>query len=91
MSVIKKPVVTEKNSALAEKGVYVFKIARDADKKTVKAHAERYFKVKVLSVNTSICRGRAKKTRLSRGRVRYWKKAFIRLKPGEKISVFEGN
>ena len=88
--IIKKPLVTEKSSALAEKGIYVFKAAKSASKPAVKAYIERYFKVRVHSINTSICRGRAKRTRLGEGRLRYWKKVFARLKPGEKISVFEG-
>ena len=89
--VIKKPIVTEKSSFLAEKGIYVFEVARKADKGVIKDHIERYFKVKVNSVTTSICRNRAKRTRFGYGRVRYWKKAFVRLKAGEKISAFEGN
>jgi ribosomal protein L23 len=37
-----------------------------------------------------VCRGRAKRTRASMGKVRYWKKALVKLAPGEKISLFEG-
>ena len=89
--IIKKSLVTEKSSFLAEKGIYVFKVSRAADKNEIKDHIEKYFKVKVKAVRTSICRNRPKKTRFGKGRVQYWKKAFIRLKEGEKISAFEGN
>lgn len=89
--IIKKPLVTEKTNLLAEKGIYVFKVSRSANKTLIKDQVERYFQVKVESIKTSICRNRGKKTRLGVGRVKYWKKAFIRLKAGEKISVFEGN
>ena len=89
--VIKKPIVTEKSSFLGEKGIYVFEVSRQADKRVIRDHIERYFNVKVDSVKTSICRNRPKRTRFGLGRVRYWKKAFVRLKEGEKISVFEGN
>ena len=89
--VIKKPLVTEKNNLQAEKGIYVFKVSKLADKKAIKDHVERYFNVKVASVKTSICRKRSRKIRGRAGYVKYWKKAFVRLKAGEQITVFEGN
>ena len=89
--VIKRALVTEKASAQTQDGTYVFKVSREADKLTIKAHIERYFKVKVASVNTVIGRTKSKKTRLGNRPVRYYKKAFVRLKENEKISVFEGS
>lgn len=87
---LKKPLVTEKNSLMAENGVYVFEVDQAATKTDIKASVEKYFRVKVESVRTSICRGRARRTRLGVGRVKYWKKAMVKLKEGEKISLFEG-
>ena len=89
--VIKKALVTEKSSRLAEKGIYVFKVVRSANKEVIKSHVENYFNVKVKDVKTSIARTKGKRTRLGMRPVRYWKKAFVRLKEGEKISLFEGN
>ncbi len=89
--VIKKPLVTEKNSLKAEKGIYVFKVDRRANKLAIKAHVEKYFNVKTASVKTAICRKRSRKIRGRAGAVKYWKKAFVRLKAGEQITVFEGN
>lgn len=89
--IIKKPLVTEKTNLLAEKGIYVFKVNRSASKTLIKDQVEKYFQVKVESIKTSIARKKGKRTRMGVGRVKYWKKAFIRLKAGEKISVFEGN
>ena len=88
--VIKKPLVTEKNSVLAEKGVYVFEVDREANKLAIKQAVEKYFRVKVQSVNTSICRGRAKRTKIGVSKPITWKKALVRLKAGEKITLFEG-
>lgn len=88
--VIKRPLVTEKNSILAEKGVYVFEVNREANKEDIKKAVEKYFRVKVAAVNTSICRDRAKKTRLGVSIPRTWKKAMVRLRAGEKITLFEG-
>ncbi|NQY99291.1 MAG: 50S ribosomal protein L23 [Bdellovibrionales bacterium] len=87
---LKKPLITEKNSMMAEDGVYVFEVDKAATKTEIKSSVEKYFRVKVDSVRTSICRGRAKRTRLGVGRVKYWKKAMVKLKEGEKISLFEG-
>lgn len=87
---IKRPIITEKNSMLAENGVYVFEVDRKASKTDIKKAIEKSFRVKVDAVRTSICRNRAKRTRLGEGRVRYWKKAMVKLAAGEKISLFEG-
>lgn len=88
--VIKRPLITEKNSILAEKGVYVFEVTKTATKDQIKKAVEKYFRVKVASVNTATCRGRAKRTRVGVGKVESWKKALVRLNKGEKISLFEG-
>ena len=88
--VIKRPLVTEKNSILAEKGVYVFEVNKDASKDDIKKAVEKYFRVKVASVNTANCRGRARRTRVGVGGPVTWKKALVRLNKGEKISLFEG-
>jgi large subunit ribosomal protein L23 len=88
--VIKRPLVTEKNSILAEQGVYVFEVTKDATKDDIKKAVEKYFHVKVNSVNTAMCRSRAKRTKFGVGAAVSWKKAMVRLQKGEKISLFEG-
>jgi len=88
--VIKRPLVTEKNSMLAEKNVYVFEVDKEANKEAIKKAVEKYFRVKVASVNTSICRGRIKRTAKGVSLPTTWKKAMVRLKAGEKITLFEG-
>ena len=87
---IKRPLITEKNSLLAESGVYVFEVDKSATKSEVKSAVEKYFRVKVDAVRTSICRGRSRRTRLGQSKVKYWKKAMVKLAPGEKIKIFEG-
>lgn len=88
--VIKRPLVTEKNSILAEKGVYVFEVDKEANKEAIKKAVEKYFRVKVAAVNTAIVRGRSKRTKLGVSKPVSWKKAMVRLRAGEKISLFEG-
>lgn len=89
--IIKRPLVTEKNNLLAEKNIFVFEVSRWASKIAIKDHVQRFFGVKVQSVKTLIARNRPKKVGSRKaGKVKYWKKAFVRLKAGEQISVFEG-
>ena len=88
--VLKRPLITEKHSAMAEHGVYVFEVDSKATKTDVKSAIEKYFRVKVASVNTAVCRGRASRNRFGSGKVKYWKKAMVKLKQGEKITLFEG-
>ncbi len=86
--VIKRPLVSDKTRGI--QGVYVFEVDRNATKVDVRNAVEKYFRVKVGSVRTLVCRGRSKKTRVGLGPVRYWKKAIVKLAPGQKISTFEG-
>lgn len=88
--IIKKPLITEKNSILAETGVYAFEVDRKASKTEIKSAVEKFFQVKVKSVNTLQCRDKMKRTRFGVSKPKYWKKAMVRLMPGEKISIFEG-
>ena len=90
IEVIKRPLVSEKNSMLGESNVYVFEVDRRSNKTDIKKAIEKSFRVKVRGVTTQICRGRSKRTKLGVSKPRYWKKAFIRLMPGEKIALFEG-
>lgn len=90
IGVIKKPLVTEKISMLADKGVYAFEVDKKATKTEVKKTIEKHFDVKVESVKTMVCRGRSKRTVFGATKVKYWKKALVKLKAGEKIALFEG-
>ena len=50
--IIYSPVITEKTSALAQNNVFVFKVAKNANKIQIKQAIEETFNVKVKSVNT---------------------------------------
>lgn len=88
--IIKRPIISEKNSGMADSRVYVFEVDERASKPEIKAAAEKLFKIKVESVRTVVCRTRQKPTKFSKGALRYWKKAMIQLSPGEKLQLFEG-
>ncbi len=90
LQVIKKPLVTEKNTTMSGHGVYSFEVDKKATKTDIKNAVEKFFQVKVSSVNTSVCRGRSKRSKFGTTRVKYWKKAMVKLVEGEKIALFEG-
>ncbi len=90
VQVIKEPLVTEKSAVLNEMGVYVFRVDLKSTKTQIREAIEKNFDVKVQKVTTSVCRGRSKTNKFGHTKVPYWKKALVKLKEGEKISLFEG-
>jgi large subunit ribosomal protein L23 len=89
--IILHPVITEKGTILKQRNREVcFAVARDANKTEIKKAVERLFKVKVETVRTQIRPGKERRVGRSSGHRPDWKKAFIRLKEGEKmIEYFE--
>ena len=87
---VKAPLITEKNTILAEMGVYVFEVSLESDKTQIKSEIEKLFSVKVNNIRTAICRNDMKYNKFGLTKVKKWKKAFVQLKPGQKISLFEG-
>jgi large subunit ribosomal protein L23 len=73
---------------------YVFRVDLKANKFEIKKAIESYFGVQVGAVNTLIMRGKIKraqlKTKFTSGKLPNWKKAYVKLKPGQKIAEFEG-
>jgi large subunit ribosomal protein L23 len=89
--VIVGPLITEKSTLLKEKNrVLTFRVERRANKIEIKRAVEALFKVKVASVRTGSVHGKYKRVGRSEGRRPDWKKAYVTLKPGEKmIEYFE--
>jgi large subunit ribosomal protein L23 len=89
--VVKRPLVTEKSERnRAESRQFAFEVHRDATKIQVKQAVEKLFNVHVLAVRTAVIRGKNKRVGRSIGRRPNWKKAFVTLKEGETIALFEG-
>jgi large subunit ribosomal protein L23 len=89
--VVKRPLVTEKSERnRADARQCAFEIHRDATKIQVKQAVEKLFNVHVLAVRTAVIRGKNKRVGRSTGRRPNWKKAFVTLKEGETIALFEG-
>ncbi len=87
--VIRRPLVTEKTTIAREKGeVVVFEVAREATKIDVRRAVEKLFGVKVAGVRTQIVHGKFKRQGRFEGQRPDWKKAWVRLKAGEKTPEF---
>lgn len=88
--IIKKPVISEKSTALAEvANRYVFKVDNDATKTEIKQAVEQLFKVKVKAVNTIVMHGKNKRAGRFEFKRSNWKKAIITLAQGQKIELFQ--
>ena len=86
--VLRRPLITEKNTMLSAQNKYTFEVAREANKPMIREAVEKIFKVDVTKVNTSYVRGKMRRVRRSRGMTREWKKAVVTLKPGQRIDIF---
>lgn len=92
MSILKKPLITEKASAFNERGVYGLIVDKRANKVEIKKEVEKTYGVTVNSVNTMRYAGKKKtrhtKTGVSRGKKASYKKALVTLKEGEVIDFY---
>ena len=88
-TVIRRPLITEKGLGVKEtEGTLVFEVAPEATKTEVKQAVETLFKVKVSAVRTSNVLGKERRRGKYAGFRPDWKKAYVRLKPGEKMPEY---
>jgi large subunit ribosomal protein L23 len=91
-SVIKRPIITEKGlDQKEEKGILCFEVDARANKRDVKLAVEKLFKVKVDSVKTLNFFGKERRRGRYSGYKSDWKKAYVRLKAGEKMIEYAEN
>lgn len=93
MTILKKPLVTEKFTAISDKLNKVsFIVAKTATKTEIKQAVEAIYSVNVVNVNTMIYAGKAKSRFTKKGnfsgRKASFKKAIITLQDGQKIDFF---
>ena len=88
--IIRRPLVTEKSTILRDAGqnVIAFEVDPKANKVEVKQAVESLFKVKVEEVRLFNVRGKVKRMGRYAGKRRDWRKAYVRLKEGEKAPDF---
>jgi large subunit ribosomal protein L23 len=91
-TVIRKALITEKGMGVKEtEGTLVFEVAEAATKTEVKQAVETLFKVKVNSVRTANFAGKERRRGKFTGYRPDWKKAYVRLKAGEKMPDYVNN
>ena len=84
--VLLQPVVTEKTAGLTEASNQVaFKVEPGANKREIKAAVEQLFDVSVVGVRVISVVGKTKRNRSGLGKCSDWKKAYVRLSPGQDI------
>ena len=88
--VLRRPLITEKNTDLQAQGKYAFEVGHEANKHQIKQAVEKAFKVKVLAVNVMTVPGKTRRVGRRQVLTQSWKKAIVTLKPGDKIEFFEG-
>ena len=87
--VIRRPLITEKTTTLREDGrTLVFEVSRDANKIDIKRAVESLLGSKVQCVRTSLAHGKMKRQGKFMGRRSDWKKAYVKLRDGEKLPDF---
>lgn len=93
--IIRRPLITEKNTVLMEIGQYSFEVATEANKFQIREAVEKTFNVRVKAVNTLNVKPKLKSRTASRrggritGHEAAWKKAIVTLAPGDRIDLFE--
>jgi large subunit ribosomal protein L23 len=90
--IIRRPVITEKGLGAKEaEGTLVFEVAADATKTEIKEAVQKAFKVKVEGVRTATFQGKERRRGKFAGYRPDWKKAYVRLKAGEKLPEYAEN
>lgn len=88
--VLRRPIITEKTSFLADQGRYTFEVDLGANKMQIKEAVEKAFGVKVVAVNTCIMPGKSRRWGRHVSRTSAWKKAVVALAEGQRLEFFEG-
>jgi large subunit ribosomal protein L23 len=90
--IIRRPVITEKGLDVKEnEGTLVFEVAAGATKTEIKEAVQAVFKVKVEAVRTANFEGKERRRGRYAGYRPDWKKAYVRLKAGEKMPEYAQN
>ncbi len=90
--ILEKPIVTEKSVDVKERHrTLCFRVHQEATKTAIKEAVQTIFKVKVASVHTSTLAGKMRRRGKTFGFRPDWKKAYVKLKAGEKVPEYVEN
>ncbi len=87
--IVLKPIITEKSMHLASTKTYMFEVPKNANKLMVADSVAKNFKVEVEKVRISVLKGKIKKFKGVTGKRTDKKRAYVTIKKGQKIAVFE--
>jgi large subunit ribosomal protein L23 len=93
--VLRRPIITEKNTVTMERGQYTFEVHPEANKIQIRQAVEQLFGVKVTAVNTLVRKPKVRSRGIRRGRGRIegttggFKKAYVSLAPGQTLDPFQ--
>jgi large subunit ribosomal protein L23 len=88
--VLVRPIITEKASSLGVNSQYVFEVAPNSNKVEIKKAIQNLYGVTAVKVRIMNQKPRKVQYGKNTGTTKFWKKAIISLKPGEKIEIHEG-
>ena len=89
--IIRGPVITEKTTLQKEyHNQITFEVDIHANRVEIKDAIEKSFETKVLQVRTCLVKGKTTQRGKISGKKKNWKKAIVKLMPGQKIDFFEG-
>ena len=90
--ILRRPVITEKGLGVKEtEATLVFEVAKEATKTQIREAVQKIFKVKVEAVRTAIYHGKFRRRGRAEGFRSDWKKAYVKLAPGEKMIEYAEN
>ena len=87
--VLRRPLITEKDTMLQVQGKYAFEVAGESNKHLIKQAVEKAFNVKVTKVNVMTVPGKERRVGRRLVLTPSWKKAIVTLQLGNKIEFFE--
>jgi large subunit ribosomal protein L23 len=92
MDILKKPLITEKISAMNDRGIYGFIVEKTAKKPEIKAAVEKMYGVKVVAIRTMRYAAKHKtrytKAKVVSGYTSAFKKAIVQVAEGEVIDFY---
>lgn len=88
--IIKRPLITEKTTMIAENNTYTFEVIKEATRVDVKNAIEAIFNVKVENVNILNQEGKTKRFKGIPGKRNNVKKAYVRLQEGQSLDLAAG-
>jgi len=89
--IIRRPIITEKTNIQKDNyNHFYFEVSPIANRAEIRSAIENIFNVNVVSVRTMHIKGKVKQRGRITGKRRNWKKAIVKLIPGQKIDFFDG-